>query len=69
MDLPSGPVVKDPPANAEDAGSIPGPGRFHMPWDLRTTTTEPMHSRAHAPQQEKPPQHEAGSPQLEKAHT
>ena len=33
MDLPSGPVVKNPPANAEDPGSIPGPERFHMPWD------------------------------------
>ena len=33
MDLPSGPVVKNPPANAEDPGSIPGPERVHMPWD------------------------------------
>ena len=24
-------VVKNPPANAGDAGSIPGPGRSHMP--------------------------------------
>ena len=24
-------VVKNPPANAEDTGSIPGPGRSHMP--------------------------------------
>ena len=29
--LPSGPVVKNPPANAVDMGSIPGPGRLHMP--------------------------------------
>ena len=27
-----GPVVKNPPANAGDMGSIPGPGRFHVPW-------------------------------------
>ena len=25
-DLPGGPVVKNPPANAGDTGSIPGPG-------------------------------------------
>ena len=27
MDLPGGPVVKNPPANAGDAGSIPGLGK------------------------------------------
>ena len=32
LDFPDGPVVEDPPANAEDTGLIPGPGRFHMPW-------------------------------------
>ena len=31
-DFPSGAVVKNPPANAGDAGSIPGPGRSHMLW-------------------------------------
>ena len=31
LDFPEGPVVKNPPANAEDMGSIPGPGRCHMP--------------------------------------
>ena len=30
-DLPAGPVVKNPPANAGDMGSIPGLGRSHMP--------------------------------------
>ena len=25
-------VVKNLPANAGDTGSIPDPGRFHMPW-------------------------------------
>ena len=30
-DFPGGPVVKNPPANAEDTVLIPGPGRFHMP--------------------------------------
>ena len=31
MDFPGGPVVKNPPANAGDTGSIPAPGRSHMP--------------------------------------
>ena len=30
-DFPGGTVVKNPPANAGDTGSIPGLGRFHMP--------------------------------------
>ena len=30
--FPGGAVVKNPPANARDTGSIPGPGRSHMPW-------------------------------------
>ena len=30
--FPGGPVAKNLPANIEDTGSIPGPGRFHMPW-------------------------------------
>ena len=30
-DFPGGTVGKKPPANAEDVGSIPGLGRFHMP--------------------------------------
>ena len=28
--FPSGPVVKSPPANAGDTGSIPGPGRSNV---------------------------------------
>ena len=31
-DFPSGAVVKNPPANAGDTGSSPGPGRSHMLW-------------------------------------
>ena len=31
LDFPSGTVQKNPPANAGDTGSIPGPGRFPMP--------------------------------------
>ncbi|KAI4562956.1 hypothetical protein MJT46_010565 [Ovis ammon polii x Ovis aries] len=30
-DFSGGPVDKNPPASAEDTGSIPGPGRSHMP--------------------------------------
>ena len=30
--LPSGPVIKNPPASAGDMGLIPGVGRFHMLW-------------------------------------
>ena len=29
--FPSGPVVKNPPCNARDTGSIPGPERSHIP--------------------------------------
>ena len=29
--FPGGIVVKNPPANAGDTGSIPGPGRSHIP--------------------------------------
>ena len=37
--FPGGTVVKNLPANARDTGSIPGPGRSHMPWS----------NKAHAP--------------------
>ena len=30
-DFPGGAVVNNPPASAGDTGSIPGPGRSHMP--------------------------------------
>ena len=30
--FPGGAVVKNPPANAGNRGSSPGPGRSHMPW-------------------------------------
>ena len=32
LDFPGGTVDKNLPANAEDVGSIPGPGRAHMLW-------------------------------------
>ena len=43
-DFPGGTVVKNPPANAGDTGSIPGPGRSHMPWS----------NKSHVPQLLKP---------------
>ena len=46
-DFPGGPVVKNPPTNAEDTGSIPGQGTKipHALEQLRShaTTTEPKH--------------------------
>ena len=30
--FPGGAVVENPPANAGDTGSSPGPGRSHTPW-------------------------------------
>ena len=50
--FPGGAVVKNPPANAGDMGSSPGPRRSHMPWSnearvpqllsLRSTAREPQ---------------------------
>ena len=84
-DFPGGPVVKNPPADAGDMGSIPGPGRFHMPRGNQVCVPQLLlhrvklaHSRACAPPQEKPPQYvhaphlerSCRSPQLEKSpHT
>ena len=46
-DFPGGPVVKNPPSNAGDRGSIPGWGAKipHDPGQLspRAATTEPAH--------------------------
>ena len=74
-------MVKNPPANVGNMGSIPSPGT-KIPCamgrlSLRTTTTEPVSCRARVPREEKPPQckpaHRSGrsphSPQLEKAHS
>ena len=50
-------MVKNPPSNAGDAGSIPGQGTKipHAAGQQgqHTTTTEPAHSGAHAPQLER----------------
>lgn len=31
LGLPGGPVAQNPPANAGDTASLPGPGRLHTP--------------------------------------
>ena len=58
-DFPGGPVVKNPPSNAGDVGSIPGWGT-KVPHatgqlSLHATTTEPTRSRACEPQLERSP--------------
>ena len=48
-DFPGGAVVKNPPASAGDTGSIPGPGRSHMPQGNQACAPQllkPMYSRA-----------------------
>ena len=41
-DFSGGSVVKNPPANVTDMGSIPGPGGFHMQLSPWATTIEPV---------------------------
>ena len=75
--FPGGPVVKNPPANAGDMGSIPGSGRSHVmqgnwarvPQVLslcsgahKSQLLKPTHPRAHAPQQEKSAHHDERKP-------
>ena len=53
-DFPDGPVVKNLLRSVGNTGSIPGPGRAHMPegnWG-RAATTEPSGSEASMPQLE-----------------
>ena len=49
-------MFKSPPANAEDTGSIPGPGRFHILQSIRAPAPQLLsfHSRAHELQLLKP---------------
>ena len=51
-DFPGGAVVKNPPANAGDTGSSPGPGRSHMPRSNQARVPQllSLRSRAHEPQ-------------------
>ena len=46
LDVPGGPVVKNPPTDAGNAGLMPDPGRFHIPSEQLSpcaVTTEPAH--------------------------
>ena len=66
--FPSGPVVKNSPANAGDTGFSPLSGKIAHAMELlspRATTTEAHTPRACALQQEKPRQQEALAPQHE----
>ena len=56
--VPGGPVVKNLPADAGYLGLIPGLGRFYMPQSNQVCEPQLLspHSRAHAMQQETPPQ-------------
>ena len=61
-------MVKNPPANAGDTGSSPGPGRSHMSRSnkARAPQLQSLRSRAHKPQLLKPACLEPGAPQQEK---
>ena len=65
LDFTGGPMVKNPPANAGNTGSLPGLEKSPRLGQLSlcTTTTGPVSSRAHALQREKPPQWEVHAPQ------
>ena len=51
-DFPGDAVVENPPANAGDTGSSPGPGGSHMPQNNQAHVPQllSLRSRAHEPQ-------------------
>ena len=55
--FPGGTVFKNPPANAGDMGSTPGPGTSHMLWGNQAPVSQllSLSPRDHAVQREKPP--------------
>ena len=66
-DFPCGPVVKNLPSSAGDVGSIPSWEKIpHASGQLSKSTTEPVCSRAHVSELEKPTHHNRRShiPQL-----
>ena len=79
--FPAGPVVKNPPANAGDTGSSPGPGGSHVPRGNKAQRPPPppsQHTRAREPQlpspraeslccNKRPLKREGCAPQLEVA--
>ena len=73
-------MVKKPPANAGDAGLIPGPGRFHLPrsnWDrelqpLKPPCLQPVlrnERRTPQPERARSQQQEPCTPQPERARS
>ena len=42
-------MVKNPPANAGDTGSIPGQEGFHMPWSILSLCATAIEARALEP--------------------
>ena len=56
MGFRGGAVVKNPPANAGDKGSSPGPGSSHMPRSNKARVPQllSLHSRAREPQLREP---------------
>ena len=61
-------MVKNPSPNAGDTGSVPDPGRSHMPWSnyaCAPQVLKPECPRVQVPQQETPAQPEAHTLQLE----
>ena len=63
LGFPGGPVIKNPPGSGKDTSLIFDPGRSTchgatkpVLQSPRATTTEALHPKAHAPQQEKPSQ-------------
>ena len=54
LDFPGGQVVGNLPASAEDMGSVPGPGGFHVPQGSKAQVPQllkPAHLRSHPPPQ------------------
>ena len=75
-DFPGGPVVKNPPVNAGDTGSIPDPGspchRATKPQLLSPHTLKPVLGNKRSRRDEKPRLCNESSPhssQLKKAHS
>ena len=63
-------MVKHPPTSAGDTGSIPDPGRSHVPRSNQACAPGLLKTvlpRTRAPRQEKPQQRETRMPQPEKA--
>ena len=63
--FPGGSVVRNLPANAGDAGVIPDPERFHMPWSNEAPAPEPLSPYLLEPMQQRSHHNEKETPQQE----